>query len=787
MFSPFRMTSLLKRSRPALAFAAGVACVVNAMLCGPADAQNVWNGSVDSDFYNGFNWTNGGVFAGQDIRIGSDPFTNAPIYTTSGVNPNALSIRGENSGMLTMQGGDLTVNGNFEIGDSATSGTGTFNMNGGTLTVTANFRTTSVSGGKATFNMSGGTINVLGSNTDNEVLLGGGNLGSNVPGTMTTGLITGGTLTSTGRIRWGRSNSDSTTAQNPQALFTMTGGLLWATGSSAPANDGRGTMNFQGGRIDLQGGILRATDVSSASGFNRNVANGNQGGLVFNGGVFEGITNLNEGNLWIIPPGTVDPFFDVTPVGIQRAASRMLGMAYGGAERAYTQLPNSTVRAYMSTDPGSGKLQANLFASNFGDYNLDGVVDQSDFNLWKSQEGFQYRVAVTATTSGDPFRYYGADGNGDGNVTIDDYNVWLARLGERTVKGIYAGAQDRTIEVAGGSQTQSDAGFASLNFVNTRSLTKTGVGELVLDGSNSYTYDTTVSAGTLRIANSGAFTLASSTVTVQPGATLKVDAGVTMMSPKVAIAGGTLDGTGATLTANVNSGIRELAIQSGNVVGQPGLTVSGTGFVSLPTNVRQTVEVSALTVDPSTGGKLDIGKGRINVAAGGISEEDLRADLLAGRGAGLFSVSGTGGIVTSGGVAGAASSPVVGYRVLTSGSAIVAWAAFGDTNLDGQVNQTDINLILAGGKFGQGTSSNANWVQGDFNYSGGVTQADINLLLGANLFGKGSYLPVAPASFGSTVAAVPEPGLGLVAAVAGFGAVAGAAVRRRTKRVRSRR
>jgi hypothetical protein len=146
---------------------------------------------------------------------------------------------------------------------------------------------------------------------------------------------------------------------------------------------------------------------------------------------------------------------------------------------------------------------------------------------------------------------------------------------------------------------------------------------------------------------------------------------------------------------------------------------------------------------------------RIGLAVGGITEADLRADVIAGRAGGTFT--GTSGIMTTGGKASPASAnPAVGYRVLANGSAIVAWAAYGDSNLDGQVNLTDINLINAGGKFGQGSSTGATWSQGDYNYSGGVTLTDINLLNGASLFGRGSYLPVAPAGAGQIAASAPS-------------------------------
>jgi hypothetical protein len=253
-----------------------------------------------------------------------------------------------------------------------------------------------------------------------------------------------------------------------------------------------------------------------------------------------------------------------------------------------------------------------------------------------------------------------------------------------------------------------------------------------------------VQTGTLQVSSNNA--LATSAVTVPAGSGLKVDSGLTMKSPSVTISGGALSASGVTLLVNGTSGIAQLVLNnSGTVTGTPGLAVSGGGVVSLATDRRQLMDVSTLSVDAASGGKIDVGTGRINVAVGGITETDLRADVIAGRSGGTFS--GTSGIMTTGGKASVASSnPAVGYRVLGSGAAIVAWAAFGDSNLDGIVNTTDINLINTGGKFGAGASTGAVWSQGDYNYSNGVTTTDINLLNGAGLFGAGSYLPIAPTS-----------------------------------------
>jgi len=121
---------------------------------------------------------------------------------------------------------------------------------------------------------------------------------------------------------------------------------------------------------------------------------------------------------------------------------------------------------------------------------------------------------------------------------------------------------------------------------------------------------------------------------------------------------------------------------------------------------------------------------------------------------------------------------VVGYRVFASGSAVVAWAAFGDANLDGQVNFSDVQLINNGGTFGQGTSTGATWVQGDFNYSGDMTFTDINLMNNSGLYGTGSYLPVAGLVLGEgglpAMASVPEPGtwgLAIMGLMAAFGTI----------------
>src|SRR5205814_551286 len=61
---------------------------------------------------------------------------------------------------------------------------------------------------------------------------------------------------------------------------------------------------------------------------------------------------------------------------------------------------------------------------------------------------------------------------------------------------------------------------------------------------------------------------------------------------------------------------------------------------------------------------------------------------------------------------------------------------YGDTNLDGKVDMTDIGNIIGMGWHGRGTGIPVGqaWLGGDFNYDGIVDGNDIGLILGAGPF-----------------------------------------------------
>lgn len=304
------------------------------------------------------------------------------------------------------------------------------------------------------------------------------------------------------------------------------------------------------------------------------------------------------------------------------------------------------------------------------------------------------------------------------------------------------------VDVASSMQTQAQAGHALIG--GTSSLVKTGVGTLVLDAVNTFTGMTTVQAGTLRIATPNAL-LGSATV-VRQGATLTIVTGSAARLPSITLEGGTLD-PGGMLAVNGTSGVSRLVVVDGVVAGRPALTIGSGGEAKIAGGTETSLAVASLRVDQLNGGQLDLGLGRIEIAAGGITDADLLAGLLAGRSDGSWT--GTTGIGSS---AVAAAVAVVEPRSLGwvqqgDGSYLVAYAAPGDTNLDGCLDILDASNLFTGGLFNTGRVGR--WSEGDFNYDRVVDMLDVFEFMSTGLFDTGSYLIPATASGGAI--AVPEP------------------------------
>lgn len=664
-----------------------------------AFAQTTWNGSVSSDFFNGSNWSSGVPSAGTVVSIGGSSFSNAPVFANGSGSTGDFNVVNTNNGALTVSSGTLgmTGSGNLAVGTTS-GGTATFTMNGGVVN-TNRLRTSIATGALATFNMSGGQINATtaGDNIGWASTAGSGDR----PNTVTTVVMTGGTIQGARSIDFGVSNGGVTTQENSRISMTMSGGLMATTGVDAV-----GTLRFQGGSINLSGGLIRGGDVSARDGF-KTTANNGTGGLNYSGGVVQVNTNLNEGTLYIIPvtyvyDGTNDPTGSQAQT-LNRGFNRLeiTGLGYG-LSRSYTSLADSAVRCWMTTD--SGTQQANQFANNVGDYNLDGVVNQADATYWSSQNGLIYTTNYTSPANmvNNAVKYYGADGNGDGIVDQTDFDVWNSHYRQSTTSGIYAWAKPVTIAVSSGQQTQTTAGYSNLSFTTAKSVTKTGGGTLVLNQANSMTGTITIQGGSVQL---------SGTVNAAAAATIRPEAGGTL----------TLD---------------------------PYLQTSIDGL------------------KPLAGGLTNVGTGMVTVAAGGLSTADLVSAITLGRNGGGWD--GATGITSSDAAASGGSRAVGWLEnansVANLSSVTFAFAAPGDTNLDWTVDVTDAANFVTAGKYDTGLP--ATWNEGDFNYDGVVDIQDAADFTSTGLYNAGSYNP--PSVSTAVAAVPEPSSAGVVVGMAGL-------------------
>jgi len=301
-----------------------------------------------------------------------------------------------------------------------------------------------------------------------------------------------------------------------------------------------------------------------------------------------------------------------------------------------------------------------------------------------------------------------------------------------------------SIVVPEGRLSQAQVGYPVI--ASAASVTKLGPGTISFDTSNLFTGPTTISAGTLEVTHPEG--LAASRVSVGAGGMLVFGPGLPIRSPSVTVAGGTLAAT--SLAIHPADGIASVTVDAGTVTGSPLVTIGGGGRMSLSSAARAAVTLGGLDVDQTTGGRLELGAGQVTILAGGIAAAALRADLVAGRSGGSWN--GAGGIVSSA-AASSKGTRTVGYQVMADGTAVVSFAAAGDTNLDGQVNVFDLVGIMGSGRYGTGVA--AIWGQGDFNYDGFTDVFDLVGIGGSGAYGKGSYLPTPAAAWAP--AAVPDP------------------------------
>ena len=265
----------------------------------------------------------------------------------------------------------------------------------------------------------------------------------------------------------------------------------------------------------------------------------------------------------------------------------------------------------------------------------------------------------------------------------------------------------------------------------------------VLAGSGSLSINVSSGAGSVEVLqgshkiNLPLFIAANTAITIAPGATL------TIADPATIQAGVTVTKSG------------DLVIQAPLTIGTGGALVLASGPTtafgapSLGTGAKIDVKTNSMTVDY---------RGQATPAA------TINAQLASGYASGAWNGA---GINTSSAVAG---QTALGWKDdAATQSILVKYTYYGDANLDGQVDISDLGALATAWQ------TSAVWSQGDFDYSGFVDISDLGKLATNWQLGVGN--PLGPsfdealASVGLAGVSVPEPAvmglLGLAAMMCG--------------------
>jgi hypothetical protein len=343
---------------------------------------------------------------------------------------------------------------------------------------------------------------------------------------------------------------------------------------------------------------------------------------------------------------------------------------------------------------------------------------------------------------------------------------------------ITAGTLSTTGNVSIGGTTSLSGGAGSLT-VNSGALLSVG-GSFKIWGAGNSTAN--VAGGTLNV--SGASTIATGGILNETAGTYSTN-GLTLNGSLMQSGGiaslGAVSGTGS---ATVSAGTL-----NANAISIAALMASGTGKLFFNANGSNTGASRLSSISLTGNGTVDLNDNDLILDYTGNSPiGTIRSDLLRGfnsgywNGAGLtstaahndpdfatalgYSEAGTLGLSTFDG------------QSVDPTTLLVKYTYYGDTNLDGKVDQTDFQNFLDGL-----AATGSTWFQGDFTYDGTVDLGnDFSLLLNAYLDQGGTLGSVAgeiqaapalsSAQRATLLAIVPEPSTLILGMVLGWGFVA---------------
>ncbi|WNJ89729.1 autotransporter domain-containing protein [Bosea sp. 685] len=341
------------------------------------------------------------------------------------------------------------------------------------------------------------------------------------------------------------------------------------------------TINFPGGIIFAGAGIVNNSGQAQTLvnqylvAFTGNSAAGNA--TITNDGFLQFNDSSTAGDATITNNGTI-VFFNSSTAGNATIVTNL------GATTDFSgstgPLGDNRLSAGSIAGVGDYVLGANelTVGGNGASTTVDGVI--SGGSLVKTGAG-----TLTLTNSANS--YSGGTTISQGRISISD-NAQLGDVGGGlTFDGgglvITANVTSaRTVTLKAGGGTIDTNGFAleldSLSIISgTGGLTKTGLGDLVLSGNNTYSGATSVMQGRL-IANSDTALSASSDYSVATGATIEVMDTLQVAIGSLSGAGKVVIGDGAILSVGSNA---VATVFSGNITGKGSLFMDGPGALTL--------------------------------------------------------------------------------------------------------------------------------------------------------------------------------------------------------------
>ena len=594
-------------------------------------AQVVWSGATDTDWTEGGNWVGNtapvpgdtaqidAVTGNAPVILGADSVTvniasvtadtltvDGTLSVTTALNvtgAGSVVINGAVNGVVNSSGTGTnagTINGGLEVfgGSFTNTGvvTGPTTLTGGTLTLDPGSNLSDT----ATLTLTGGTLNV---NTADTV----GALDSSLPqGTINFGA--GGVLTTnTGGAPVFGGNITGATTLGAEYLVKDGAGTLTLSGENTTTGAGR--LRVVGGTLVLQGGnAVGDNNILEAAGGTIELQADESAGVLL--GLGTGTLNLNANTLTLLGPGVGgDADTSVNVIGTGGITINAPGLVHRfDAPLAYTGATTVTAGTFQvgaddiiadasavvinggtldlqgfgdtvaSLTMSSGTLAGTGTLTTTGDANLSGGTIESTLTVGGTTTIAGGATTVTGTITGDVTVGAGgtlrieAGSSFGGTITTTGSLIDYAD-GADLAAPIVIDSDTTQVRVLTGTATQS--GIISEDN-GPRPLEKIGGGTLILTAANTYTGTTTITAGTLALANASSTLVDTNAVVIGADGTLRLDADETLGS----IAGdGAINLQANTLT--IGGEVAPTATTFSGIIGGAGELVIGGGDTTL--------------------------------------------------------------------------------------------------------------------------------------------------------------------------------------------------------------